>query len=118
MVETCQGHARFRAGSVAAAVAPVNPLVRVQEEHHEGQIEVEFEQVQIRAVHARQANPYELVGEVFDAIETNNLLVEIPAVASGDAAEHQHDRFAGLAREPLALFVTGQPTLLGQLERR
>jgi hypothetical protein len=93
-------------------------LVGVEEEHHERQVVVELKQAQVRVVDARQPNPDELIAEVFNAVKTNNLLVEIPAVTSGDAAEGDHQGLAGLPGQLAGLAVAGQPAAAGHLARR
>jgi hypothetical protein len=113
-----QRHASFGAFRVSAAETTVNPFVRVKEKDHERQVVVKREQVQVGLVDARQTNPNESVREVFDAIQTNNLFVKALAVRSGDAAEDEHDRLAGLAGAVLGLPVIAQPAVPGCFLRR
>jgi hypothetical protein len=54
-----------------------------------------------------------MVGRFFDALQTDNLPVELKAVNSRHATQDDHERLAGFAGQRLAFGVTGQPTILG-----
>ena len=96
VAESLHREARIGARGVAAAVAAVDRLVRIEEEGIPGQVEVELEAAQVDAGDLHQPDADESVGDVGDIlVETNNLLVEIGAVASGLAAEDEEDRLAG-----------------------
>ena len=104
-------------GRVAAAVAAVDRLVGVQEEHVPGQVVVELEAAQVHPGDLDQADADELVGDFGDVlVETNNLLVDRGAVASGLAAEDEEDRLAGPLRLGLRGGVVGVPAVLGGVE--
>lgn len=97
---------------VAPAVAAVNlPIAAHQKDHH-GQIVVESKDREIDVLHVRQTDTYKFVGDVFDVFETNNLLVEIEAVASGDAAQDDHQRPIRPAGNFLGLVVVELPAEL------
>jgi hypothetical protein len=101
--------------SVSAAVAGINALVGVQEEHHEGQVVVEFKQVQVHRIDACQPNPNELVGDFFDALQTDNLPVKIMTRRSRHTAQDHHERLAGPARLGFSLFQIENPTIAASL---
>jgi hypothetical protein len=110
-----EGLAAVGVFGVAAAVAGVDLPLGVQEEDREGQVVIEVEQVQVEVVDARQADADELVGDVVELLQTDNLPVKLPAGRSGVAADHDHQRLAGLARLGLALFEAEQPAVTAGL---
>jgi hypothetical protein len=83
-----EGLAAVGVFAVAAAVAGVNLPLGVEEEHREGQVVVELEEVQIEVVDARQPDADEALGDVFDLLQTDNLPVKLTAGRSGLAAQH------------------------------
>src|SRR5262249_52394439 len=100
---------------VAAAVTAVHLAGFVEEEHHQGQIEVELEQAQIHALDPGQAHAHKVVGDAFDALETDNLPVKLKAVNSRHAANDDHEGFARFARLLLALGEAGQPAVTARV---
>ena len=89
---------------VAASVAAVDCLVRVQEEDIPGEVEIEFEATEVYSGDLEQTDANKLVRDISDVlVKTNNLLVNGGAVASRLAAEDHHHRFAGA----LGLFLAG-----------
>jgi hypothetical protein len=101
-VESVQRLAGVRVAGVASAVAGVDLPVGVEEEDHEGQVVVELEEAEVGVVDSGQPDTDELVGDVFDAVETDNLPVKLTTVRSGDAPHDHHDRLAGSSRLGLA----------------
>src|SRR5437870_6645495 len=79
VTESVQGLASVRTGRVATAVAAVNLFLRIEEKNHEGQVIVEFKQIQVHIVDASQAHAYELVGNVVEVLQTDNLPVKFMA---------------------------------------
>jgi hypothetical protein len=100
---------------VPSSVPGVNPFLRVQEEDHKRQVVIEIEQIQVQLVDARQPDPDELVGNIFEAFQTDNLPVKFQARRSRHAAYDDHERFAALSRQVFALLKTGNPSVLGGL---
>jgi hypothetical protein len=111
--EAVQGLAVVGVPGVAAAVAGIDFALGVEKEHDEGEVVVELKQIQVEIVDARQPNADELVGGVFDSLETDNLPVEIIAVNSRHAAQDRHERLARLFRLGLALGEAGDPPMPG-----
>jgi hypothetical protein len=70
---------------------------------------IEIEQVQIHAGDAHQTHPDKLIGDIADLVQTNNLLVKVPAVRSGLAAKNDHHRLAGLPGQGPCREVIGVP---------
>jgi hypothetical protein len=101
--------------AVPAAVAGVNLALGVQEEDRERQVVVELEQVQVEVIDAGQPDADELVGDVVDALQTDNLPVKFAAVRSGLAAQDHHERLAGPARLGLPLLQAEKPAVPGGL---
>ena len=60
-------------------------------------------------VNAGQPDADELVGRVLDALETDNLPVELAAVRSRHAPKDHHERLAAAVRLRLALLEAGDP---------
>jgi hypothetical protein len=83
----------------------------MHEEHGPGQVPVELIELEVELLDAQQADADEVIRNVGYLVKTNNLLVELIAVASRVAAEHDHHRLAGLPRERLRRGQVGQPTL-------
>ena len=94
-----------------SAVPGVNLFLRAQEEDHERQVVVEFKEVQIQIIDTSQPNPYELVSNVFDALETDNLPVKFMASRSRHAPHHDHERFAARPRQGFALLKIENPAV-------
>jgi hypothetical protein len=97
---------------VASTVTAVDFSFSVQEEDHERQVVVELKQIQVCVVNSGESNPYELAGELFEALETDNLPVKFPTGRSWHAAYHDHKRLAGPACLSLPLLQCGEPTIL------
>jgi hypothetical protein len=99
----------------AKRVSPAIPGVYfpfgVQEKDHQRQVVVEFEQVQVDAVEAGQPDANELVGEVFDAFETDYLPVKLPASNSRIAPQDHHERLGVFSRLGLAFLEAENPTV-------
>jgi hypothetical protein len=68
----------------------------MHEQRRPGQVPVELEEIEVDAGDAQQADADEALGDVFDLGQTNDLFVETEAIASRVAAEHDHERLAGL----------------------
>jgi hypothetical protein len=102
----------IRTFGVPSAVASVDLFFGVQEKDHERQIVVEFEEVQICIVDAGQANPDEVVGDVLDALQTDNLPVKFMARCSRHAANDHHERLAAAPRQGFALLEIEDPAML------
>jgi len=100
----------------AAAVAGVDLFLGIHEEDHERQVVVEVEQIQVQVVDARQADPDELVGDVFDVLQTDNLPVKFMASRSRLAADDDHERLAAFARQGFAFFEAKNPAMLACLK--
>jgi hypothetical protein len=98
---------------VAAAVAAIHLAVGVQEEHRQGQVVVELEQIEVNVVNAGEPDADEVVGKILEALETDNLPVENMAGDSRHAAQHDHQRLAGLPRSLFAGTQAGQPAVPG-----
>jgi hypothetical protein len=80
-------------------------------------IELEPAQVHPRDLHESYAN--ELIGNLGDVLmETNNLLVEFGAVASGLAPKDEEDRFTGAFRLRLRGRIVGEPAVFGRIRFR
>ena len=78
---------------------------------------VEFETAEVYAGDLDQADANELIGTVGNVLfETNNLLVEGGAVASGFAPEDEEDGLAGPLRLRLRGGVVAVPAVLGRVE--
>src|SRR5262249_44260371 len=90
----------------------VNFLVGIEEEHHEGEVVIELEEVQIEVVDARQADANELISQLFDLLQTDNLPVENVAIDSRHTAQDDHQGFAGLPRLCPALVEAEGPAVL------
>src|SRR5262245_36072950 len=99
------------AKSVSSAISGVDFSICVQEKEHQRQVEVELEQVEVDLVEAGQPNANEFVGEVFDAFETDNLPVKLPASDSRVAPQNHHERFAVFSRLGLAFLEIKDPTV-------
>jgi len=101
-----------RISAIAATVAGIDVFLGVEEKDHECKIIVEFKQIQIGIVDARQTHANEFVGHIFNLLETDNLPVKFAAVRSRDATDHYHNGLAALFRLRLALGEAGQPAVL------
>jgi hypothetical protein len=86
----------------------------VQEEHHQRQIVIEFKKIEVLVIDARQADAHELIREVLDALQTDNLPVELSAGASRHTAHHYHQGLAALPRLRFAFLETENPALLAR----
>jgi hypothetical protein len=93
-------------------------LVGIEEQCDPRQIVIEIENVKVLAADFEQTHADELVGHDRNLLETNNLFVELLAVASRLAAEDDEQRFAAAPRcGPRRLIVGKPPGLLGRLHR-
>jgi hypothetical protein len=102
ITQTLQRLAAVSTLGVAPSVARVNLLLGVHKEDHERQVVIELKEVQVQRVDARQADADELLGKVFDALQTDNLPVKLSAVRSRHAPQDHQERLASLARQSLA----------------
>jgi hypothetical protein len=100
---------------IAAAVARVDLLLGIEEEDNKRQVVVEFEQVQIEVVDARETNADELVGYVIQVFQTDNLPVKFSAGRSRQAADNHHERLAAIFRLGETLVETKEPAVLGSV---
>jgi hypothetical protein len=88
----------------------------IHEENHHGQVVIEFEQLEVGGVDAREPDTDELIGDVFDLLETDNLPVKLAAVNSRHAAHEDHHGLAGFLRQRLALGQGENPAVPGGVE--
>jgi len=117
VTQSLGGETSIGAGGVATAKSAVDRLIRVQKEAVPREIVVEFEAAQVDALDLDQTDPDELVGDVGDVlVETNNLLVDGRAVASGLAPEDEEDRLARPSRLGLRGGIIAEPAVFGGLE--
>jgi hypothetical protein len=78
---------------------------------------IELEEAQVRPGDLHQADPDELVGNVGDlGVETDNLPVDVGAVASGLAPEDEEDRLSGAAGLGARGGVVGVPPVLRRID--
>jgi hypothetical protein len=115
--------AAIRPVCVTSAVSSVNLLLRVQEKDHKRQIIVELEEVQIRIIDPRQANPDEVIGDVLDPLQTDDLPVKFMASRSRHTTNDDQERFSARARKGFSLLEVEYPAifcgrLIATLSRR
>src|SRR5262249_3230384 len=115
VAETRQRLTAVRPLGVAATVPCIDLPFRTQEKDDEGQVIIEFKEIQVVVLDPRQPDADKLVSEVADLFETENLPVKLLASYSGDAAEHHHEWLAGLPGLRLAGIEARQPAEVGGL---
>lgn len=111
VLQSSRGHAPFSVLGVATTVTTVDVVVGIQERGSPGQVEIELEQANIRAVHLQDADADELLHQVnqFWGSRTNDLFVKSEAVRSPFSPEDDEDRFAGLEGELPSVGVISKP---------
>jgi hypothetical protein len=96
---------------IPTAIASIHLFLGIQEEHHEGQVVVEFKEVQIQIVDPRQPDPHELVRDVLEVLQTDNLPVKFMASRSRHAANDNHEGLAADARQGFAFLEIENPAV-------
>src|SRR5262249_42289583 len=76
----------------------------------------ELKEIEVEVIDPRQTHAYELIGQVFDLLQTDHLPVKFPASRSRHAAQDHHERFAAPPRFGLARFQAGEPAILSGLD--
>jgi hypothetical protein len=80
---------------------------------------IEFEPAQVHPGDLHESQSNELVSSFGNVLmETNNLLVEFSAVASGFAPEDKEDRFAGAFRFNFRGRIIGEPAVFSRIRFR
>jgi hypothetical protein len=97
---------------ITTPVAAVDGLVGVQKKHEPRQVVIELENTQVQTGDFRESNANKLVRNLGQrALQTDNLPVDLGAVASRFASKDEKDGFSGAACLGSGRLIIGKPAV-------